>query len=437
MPTRQEGHPPSSRAIALDLLEAVWQRGRPLDEAIAGHRGLDKLTPRDRAFVRALIGTCLRRQGQIDALIDARMERPLKPSKARVRAILRLGVAQVCFLAVPPHAAVSTTVALALGQGERPFRGLINAVLRRLTESGESLVAVQDAARLNTPDWLWRSWSAAYGEAAARQSAEVQLRDPPLDLSLRQGEDPELWALRLDARVLPGGALRLAPGTGEVGRLPGYREGAWWVQDFAAGLPVRLFGALAGKTVLDLCAAPGGKTAQLAAAGAEVIALDLSESRLERLRGNLERLGLSAATLVADAAAWRPPSPVEALLLDAPCTATGTLRRHPDIARLRRPQDVSALTEVQDELLRSAAEMLAPGGTLVYAVCSLQPEEGPERIARLLDEAPGLARVPLQSEELYGLAELVTPEGDLRSLPCHLAELGGMDGFYACRLRRR
>ena len=437
MPTRQDPHPSSSRAVALDLLEAVWQRGRPLDEAIAAHRGLDALASRDRAFVRALVGTCLRRQGQIDALIDARMERPLKPSKARVRAILRLGVAQVCFLAVPAHAAVSTTVALALGQGERPFRGLINALLRRLTESGEALVAAQDAPRLNTPDWLWRSWTEAYGEAAARQSAEVQLRDPPLDLSLRQGEDPELWAMRLDARVLPGGALRLASGAGEVGRLPGYGEGAWWVQDFAAGLPVRLFGALADKTVLDLCAAPGGKTAQLADAGAEVVALDLSESRLERLRGNLARLGLSAATAVANAATWRPPVPAEAILLDAPCSATGTLRRHPDIARLRRPQDVTALTEVQDELLRGAADMLAPGGTLVYSVCSLQPEEGPERIARLLEEVPELARQPLRAEKVHGLAELVTAEGDLRSLPCHLAELGGMDGFYACRLRRR
>ena len=435
MPSRNA--PRSSRAVALDLLEAVWQRGRPLDEAIAGHRGLDALAPRDRAFVRALAGTCLRRQGQIDALIDARLERPLKASKARVRSILRLGVAQVCFLSVPAHAAVSTTVALAQGQGERPFRGLINAVLRRLAETGAALAAEQDAARLNTPDWLWQSWSAAYGEAAARRGAEVQLGDPPLDLTLRRGEDPEAWAARLDARVLPGGALRLAPGAGEVGRLPGYGEGAWWVQDFAAGLPVRLFGNLAGKTVLDLCAAPGGKTAQLAAAGAEVIALDLSESRLERLRGNLKRLGLVAATVVADAATWRPPQPAAAILLDAPCTATGILRRHPDIARLRRPQDVAALTEVQDELLRAAAAMLAPGGTLVYAVCSLQPEEGPVRIDRLLEEVPELARQPLRAEEIHGLSELVTPDGDLRSLPCHLAEPGGMDGFYACRLQRR
>ncbi|MCG8596667.1 MAG: methyltransferase domain-containing protein [Kiloniellales bacterium] len=435
MPSRNA--PQSSRAVALDLLEAVWQRGRPLEEAIAGHRGLDALAPRDRAFVRALAGTCLRRQGQIDALIDARLERPLKASKARVRSILRLGVAQVCFLSVPAHAAVSTTVALAQGQGERPFRGLINAVLRRLAETGAALAAEQDAARLNTPDWLWQSWSAAYGEAAARRCAEVQLGDPPLDLTLRRGEDPEAWAGRLDARVLPGRALRLAPGAGEVGRLPGYGEGAWWVQDFAAGLPVRLFGNLAGKTVLDLCAAPGGKTAQLAAAGAEVIALDLSESRLERLRGNLKRLGLVAATVVADAATWRPPQPAAAILLDAPCTATGTLRRHPDIARLRRPQDVAALTEVQDELLRAAAAMLAPGGTLVYAVCSLQPEEGPVRIDHLLEEVPELARQPLRAEEIHGLPELVTPDGDLRSLPCHLAELGGMDGFYACRLQRR
>ena len=422
--------------MALGLLESVWQKGRPLDEAIAADRGFAALAPRDRGLVRALVGTCLRRQGQIDALIDARLERPLKASRHRVRAILRLGVAQLCFLKVPAHAAVSTTVELAQGNNERPFRGLINAVLRRLAESGAAALAAQDAARLNTPDWLWHSWSAAFGEATARAIAAAQLQDPPLDLSLKLGEDPNAWAKELDASVLPGGSLRLAPGAGEVTRLAGYEAGAWWVQDLAASLPARLFGELSGQGVIDLCAAPGGKTAQLAAAGAEVTALDLSEGRLRRLKENLARLGLTAKTIAADATSWRSASPARAILLDAPCSATGTLRRHPDIARLRRPQDVAALTEVQDELLRAGAGMLAPGGTLVYAVCSLQKEEGPERVGALLADRPDLRRQPLVPEEVFGLSELLTPKGDLRSLPCHLAEAGGMDGFYACRLLR-
>ena len=437
MSAKTESKTGDSRRVALGLLEAVWQKGRPLDEAIAADRRLAALPPRERAFVRALAATCLRRQGQIDALIDTRLDKPLKPALARVRAILRLGAAQACFLKVPPHAAVSTAVELARGRSERPFRGLINAVLRRIAEGGAAELAAQDAGRLNTPDWLWESWCAAYGAATAARIAAAQLADPPLDLSLQPGEDAEAWAAKLDARVLPGGSLRLAPGTGDVARLPGYGEGAWWVQDLAAALPARLLGAVAGRRVIELCAAPGGKTAQLAAAGAEVIALDQSEARLKRLTQNLQRLKLSAATVAADAAAWQPPEPADLVLLDAPCSATGTLRRHPDIARLRRPHDVAALTALQDRLLRAAAGMLAPGGTLVYAVCSLQPEEGPGRVDTLLRKVPELERVPVTADEFFGLTELVTPEGDLRSLPCHLEELGGLDGFYACRLRRR
>ena len=315
------------------------------------------------------------------------------------------------------------------------YKGLVNAVLRRLAREGQALAAGQDAARLNTPDWLWASWSAAYGAETTRAIAEAHLADPPLDLSVKR--DAEAWAERLGARVLPTGALRLPPGTGDVARLPGYDDGAWWVQDAAAALPARLLGEVAGRRVLDLCAAPGGKTAQLAAAGAEVTAVERSEARLGRLRDNLARLGLAAATVTADAAEWRPPAPAEAVLLDAPCSATGTLRRHPDIAHLKGPEQLSALTALQDRLLAAALGMVAPGGLLVYAVCSLQPEEGPQRIAALLSGGAPAARIPVEPGELDGLEELVTPEGDLRTLPCQLAEAGGMDGFYTCRLRRR
>ncbi len=427
--------PESPRHVALRLLGAVLRDGRPLDEALAGDKHIAALSARDRAFARLLVATTLRRLGQIDGLIAHCLDRPLKARAAQVRDVLRLGVCQLVFLGTPAHAAVSTSVALARGLRPGGYTGLVNAVLRRLAREGAVLAERQDAARLDTPDWLWASWSAAYGEKTTRAIAEAHLADPPLDLSVKR--DASDWAERLGARLLPGGTLRLPPGAGEVARLPGYDGGAWWVQDAAAALPARLLGDLAGKAVLDLCAAPGGKTAQLAAAGAQVTAVDRSETRLARLSRNLERLGLAAATVTADAAAWRPPVPAAAVLLDAPCSATGTLRRHPDIAHLKGPEQLAALTGLQDRLLAAALDMVAPGGLLVYAVCSLQPEEGPERIAALLSGGAQAERVPVESRELYDLRELITAEGDLRTLPCHLAAAGGMDGFYACRLRRR
>ncbi len=428
------------RAVVLTILEAVLGRRRPLDDALAGNAALNALPARDRAFARLLSATWLRRLGQIDDLVDGCLERPLKPRLAGVRDLLRLGVTQLVFLGTPPHAAVSSTLALATMPRLVGHKGLINAVLRRIAREGADMLARQDAARLNTPGWLWRGWCAAYGEATARAIAEAHLKDPPLDLTRNAGPgdtaDLEAWAARLGARVLPTDTLRLAPGHGEVAKLPGYAEGAWWVQDTAAALPVRLLGPLAGKRVIDLCAAPGGKTAGLAAAGARVTAVDVSPARLARLEDNLARLRLKAETVAADATRWRPPEPAEAVLLDAPCSGTGTIRRHPDIPWLKRPEDLAALTGLQDRLLAAALDMVAPGGLVVFATCSLQPEEGPERVAALVAGGTAVERVPVRAEELFGLAELVTPEGDLRSLPCHLAEFGGMDGFYACRLRR-
>ena len=422
------------RAIALQLLEAVLRHGRPLDEALAEQRGLVALEARDRAFARTLVATALRRLGQIDALIARCLDRPLKARAAAVQDLLRLGACQLVFLGTPAHAAVSTSMTLAGGLRPGGYKGLVNAVLHRLAREGAALAEGQDAARLDTPDWLWESWSAAYGAETARAIAEAHLADPPLDLSVKR--DAAAWAERLGARLLPGGMLRLPPGAGDVSRLPGYDEGAWWVQDVAAALPARLLGPVAGQQVIDLCAAPGGKTAQLAAAGARVTAVDRSEARLARLSENLGRLGLAADAVAADATEWRPEAPADAVLLDAPCSATGTLRRHPDIAHLKRPDQIAALAALQDKLLAAALDMAKPGGLVVYAVCSLQPEEGPERIARLLAGGAPAARAPIGPAELHGLTELLAPEGDLRTLPCHLTEDGGMDGFYACRLRR-
>ncbi len=422
------------RAIALRLLGAVLRRGRPLDEALAEHKGLAALEARDRAFARILVATTLRRLGQIDALIASCLDRPLKARAAEAQDLLRLGACQLVFLGTPAHAAVSTSTTLAGGLRPGGYKGLVNAVLRRLAREGAALAAGQDAARLDTPDWLWQSWQAAYGAETARAVAEAHLADPPLDLSAKH--DAALWAERLGARLLPGGTLRLPPGAGEVSRLPGYDDGAWWVQDAAAALPARLLGDVAGKQVIDLCAAPGGKTAQLAAAGASVTAVERSEARLARLSENLARLGLSATAVTADAATWRPEAPADAVLLDAPCSATGTLRRHPDIAHLKGPDQIATLAALQDRLLAAALDMVKRGGSLVYAVCSLQPEEGPARIARLLAAGAPAARAPVEPAEVQGLSDLVTAEGDLRTLPCHLAGEGGMDGFYACRLRR-
>ena len=427
-----------ARKTALALLRAVLEEGRPLDEALTRNPHMAKLEVRDRAFARLLLVTALRRLGQIDAVIDACLDRPIRPKDVMLRHILRLGAVQLLFLDTPPHAAVNTSLDLAKGPRLAGQRGLLNAVLRRLSREGKAMVAAQDAARLNTPDWLWDSWTAAYGEDTARAIAEAQLGEPPLDLSCKT--DPEGWAEKLGAEVLPGGSLRLAAGQGDVTRLPGYGEGAWWVQDAAAALPARLLGDVSGKTVIDLCAAPGGKTAQLAAAGAEAIAVERSPERLARLQENLQRLQLGAATVTADAATWEPPAPADAVLLDAPCSATGTLRRHPDIAYLKDSTQIAGLTAAQDKLLAHAVGMVKPGGLLVYAVCSLQPEEGPQRIHALLSSDDRVERLPLTAEDLPGMAEMITPEGDLRSLPCHLANPGtlggGLDGFYACRLRR-
>jgi 16S rRNA (cytosine967-C5)-methyltransferase len=429
-----------ARAAALDLLGEVLERRTPLDTALRRHETLAALASRDRAFARTLVATCLRRLGQLDVVLAHTLQRPLKPRLETLRQVLRLGLCQILFLETPPHAAVDTSVRLAAAAGFAGHRGLVNAVLRRVDRELRPLIAAQEASgeagRRNTPDWLWDALSAAYGEATTQAIAHAHLAEPPLDLTLKDPAAAADWAARLDARVLPTGGLRLPSGHGDIAKLAGYSEGAWWVQDLAASLPVRLVRDPAGKTVADLCAAPGGKTAQLAALGAEVIAVDRDAGRLKRVRENLARLGLTAAAVEADATRWRPPAPLAAVLLDAPCTATGTLRRHPDIAWLKSPKQLASLIALQDQLLAAAGNMLAPGGRLVYATCSLLPEEGPARIAALLERGVPLERDPVAAEEVAGLGELVTADGDLRSLPSQLPELGGLDGFYVCRLRR-
>jgi 16S rRNA (cytosine967-C5)-methyltransferase len=424
----------TARNVALDLIGAVLRRKRPLDEAIEENPAMHRLPGRDRAFARLLVATVLRRLGQIDALIADCLNMPLAPRAMPVKDILRLGVAQLLFLRTPPHAAVATSVDIAQSRGFLSHKGLVNAVLRRLSIEGPERINEQDAPRLNTPDWLWRSWSRTYGEAAARAIATAHLKEAPLDLTLR--DDVEIWSARLEGVLLPTGTLRRAAG-GVLATLPGYAEGAWWVQDAAAALPARLFGNLAGREVIDLCAAPGGKTAQLATAGARVTAVDRSSRRLERLVANLERLDLPAEAVGADALTWRPRHPAEAVLLDAPCSTTGAIRRHPDVPHLKLPEDVARLSVVQENLLSAAIDMLQPGGTLIYCTCSLEPQEGVERIKALLDAGAPVERREIEPDEIGAQPEWITLEGDLRTLPCHFGEYDGIDGFFCARLVKR
>jgi 16S rRNA (cytosine967-C5)-methyltransferase len=423
----------SARGSALALLEAVLVRRVPLDQALAESKAMAALEPRDRGFTRLLTATGLRRLGQIDAVLAQLMAKPLPERAGVVRDILRLGAAQLLFLETPPHAAVATSVELTEAAGHPALKGLVNAVLRRLSREGKDMLARQDAARLNTPGWLWASWTKSYGEDIARQIAQAHLKEAPLDLSVKA--DPEAWAKKLEAEILPTGSLRRASG-GAIEDLPGYREGAWWVQDAAAALPARLLGNVAGKSVADLCAAPGGKTAQLAALGARVFAVDRSSERLKRVRENLARLGLEAECVAADASIWKPASPLRFVLLDAPCTATGAIRRNPDVPYLKSPDDVKRMAELQDRLLAHAVSILAPGGVLVYCTCSLEQDEGPARIEKLLAQGSPVSRRPIAAFEIGGWSQCLSPLGDLRTLPCQLADAGGLDGFYAARLAR-
>ena len=426
--------PLASRQAAVEILVACLDKGQPLDEALARHAGFAGLDPRDRAFVRLLLATTLRRLGEIDVVLAALIERPLEGPNAAGRQVLRLGAAQLLFLGTAPHAAVDTSVRLIEDAHLPHLKGLANAVLRRISREGATILGDRDPARLNTPQWLWQSWAETYGEEATRAIAAAHLIEAPLDLTPRSNTD--FWAGQLEAEVLPTGTLRRTGG-GHIAELAGFAEGAWWVQDAAATLPVRLLGDIAGKRVADLCAAPGGKTAQLAAAGALVTAVDRSAKRLQRLTGNLTRLGLSAATVAADAATWRPSTPADAALVDAPCSATGTIRRHPDIPRLKGPDDVTAMAALQARLLTAAIDMVRPGGILVYCVCSLQPEEGPAVVRKVLESGVPVEPVPIAAAEIGGLDELLDRGGRLRTLPCHLPGAGGLDGFFIARLRRQ
>jgi 16S rRNA (cytosine967-C5)-methyltransferase len=434
----------AARRIAADILDGVLHKHRTLDDQLDGaaaHPALKTLPDRDRALMRRLVATILRRLGTLGHVLSKLLDRGVPTDAPRAQSALLIGAAQILWMEVPDHAAVDLSVRLV--QSDRraaKYAGLVNAVLRRCAREGQGLIEEVKSQVLDIPPWLLARWSAHYGEATAREMALALGHEPSLDITVKS--EAAQWANRLHGELLPIGTVRTLL-QGSVTMLPGFAEGQWWVQDAAAALPARLFGDIAGKSIVDLCAAPGGKTAQLAHAGARVVAVDRSPARMARLRDNLTRLGLAADTVVADAVDWQGTEPggFDGVLLDAPCSSTGTIRRHPDIAWLRQEADIAALTALQKRLLQKAASLLKPGGMLIYCTCSLEPEEGIEPIAALLAGDPSLHRLPIAASEVAGLSEIVTPEGDLRTLPCHLPhvdpQFGGLDGFYVARLTKR
>jgi 16S rRNA (cytosine967-C5)-methyltransferase len=416
-----------AREAALNLIEAALSRRGGIDEA-ASANGFRFLEPRERAFARALAMAVLRHLGPIDRALSARLQ---KAPPDRVMHLLRLGAAQAFHLDVPAFAAVATSVELAgAHKTSRPFKGLVNAVLRGLLRDGEPA----DDPSLLAPPWLYSRWVAAFGDATAREIAGQIALEPATDLSLKPAADVSVLAEALEAEILDGGSLRLRR-KGDVAGWPGFEDGTWWVQDAAAAIPARLLGVEPGDKVLDLCAAPGGKTLQLAAAGADVVALDRSAARLKRLEENLIRTGLAAETVVADAAVWDDARTFDAILLDAPCSATGTFRRHPDVLWAARPGDVASLAAVQARILDAAADRLKSGASLVYCVCSLEPEEGEAQVEAFLTRRPDMALDPIAAGEGGAPAASLTARGTLRLLP-HQRD-GGQDGFFAARFKKR
>jgi 16S rRNA (cytosine967-C5)-methyltransferase len=438
-------HPPgfASRVAAAHLLDAVLRRNRPLDEQLDDRHpnpSLRQLSERDRAFARRIAATVLRRLGTLRRLIGDLLERGLPKGGTQVENALLIGAAQLLFLEVPRHAAVDLSVRLVQGDARNArYAGLVNAVMRRIAQEGAELLTGYERLHLDTPEWLFARWAKAYGEDKAHAIALAHRLEPPLDITVKS--DPDGWAERLGGRRMPTGSVRLAS-PGQITALPGYADGEWWVQDAAAAVPARLFSDLRGRTVADLCAAPGGKTAQLISAGAFVTAVDQSESRMARLRENLSRLRLEAGTAVADAADWKPVAPeaFDAVLIDAPCTSTGTIRRHPDISWRKSPDDIVALSALQRRLLSHAIDLTRSGGTVVYCTCSLEPEEGEDIVSATLEQDGRVRRKPVTVAEFPALTEFITPHGELRTLPCHWPDpdfrMYGLDGFFAARLER-
>ncbi len=431
----------AARVAAAAIVCDIVQGGHTLDDRFAGEASpsrLSGLDERDRGLVRSIAAAALRRLGTIRLALSQLVEKGLPRNCGALEWILVAGAAQILFLDIPDHAAVDLAVRAArLDAKSAAFANLVNGVLRNLIRRREEFLELSDPLEDDTPHWLAARWRRIYGEERAHLIASAHRDEPTLDVTVKS--DAEAWAEKLGGRVLPTGSVRLASHA-PIPELPGYAEGEWWVQDAAAALPARLLAVKPGERVLDLCAAPGGKTAQLAAAGAQVTALDRSAERLKTLSANLTRLQLEATIAVGDAAQFKG-EPFDAILVDAPCSATGTARRCPDVPWIKKPGDLASLAKVQERILDHALTLLKPGGRLVYCTCSLEPEEGEAQIAALLRRNPDVVREGIDPLALGLPAEAVTAEGELRLLPFLLPDPDprqrGLDGFFAALLKRQ
>ena len=426
---------------AAKLLAAVIDRKTPLDgmlDATGGNPAYMALSEADRGLVRAILNTALRHLPRIDAMLASLVSTPLPDGARALHHVLTVAAAQILYLDIPDHSAVD----LAVEQANRDprnkrFAGLVNAVLRRLVrDKAELLDSVASVSPV--PEWFMKRLAKAYGAERAATIAETQLIPAAIDLTVKS--DREGWAARLGGLVLPTGSVRLAAFDGSVSALEGYEDGEWWVQDAAAAIPARLLGDLTGKRIADLCAAPGGKTAQLALAGADVTAVEQSKSRLKRLETNLARLKLSATSLAENLLDLQPSELYDGVLLDAPCSSTGTTRRHPDVLWTKGPDDIEKLAALQEKLLRHALTLVRSGGRIVFCNCSLDPLEGEELIARVLGDTPGLARIAVSPADWPGLEIAINQKGEVRTTPDMMPVADGfspgMDGFFAAVLEK-
>lgn len=420
---------------AVKIIAAVIDKKTSLDgmlDAEHGNPSYRSLSLADRALVRAIINSALRHLPRIEAAISMMLDGPLPQGARSLHHVLVVAVAQMLYLDVPDHSAVD----LAVEQAHRDPRNkrfvkLVNAVLRRLGREKEAVMEAIEVIPV-LPQWFQDRLVAAYGEDVAARIAQSQLVPSAIDLTVKS--DPEGWAKKLNGTVLPNGSVRLGSFEGQVSALEGFAEGEWWVQDFSASMPVRLMGDIKGKRVADLCAAPGGKTAQLVLAGAIVTALDQSGNRLKRLTENLSRLGFAAETVEENMLKFQPDELFDAVLLDAPCSSTGTLRKHPDVSWTKDEKDIAKLANLQEQMLRHAVGLVKPGGLVVFSNCSLDPSEGEAMVARVLESDSGVERVAVVPEALPGMEIAISSHGDLRTTP---DMFGGVDGFYAAVLRRR
>lgn len=431
-----------ARAAAAKILAAVVDRKVSLDGMLDGQNGnpaYRALSDQDRSLVRAMLNATLRHLPRIDTALSRMLDTPLPEGARALHHVLAIGAAQILYLDIPDHSAVDLAVEQANADPRnRRFAGLVNAVLRRFGRQKQQILE-RSSEMPAMPAWFFDRLCGVYGAEEAARIAEAQLSPAAIDITVKN--DPEGWAKVLDGVVLPTGSVRLKPFDQPIPSLPGFGDGEWWVQDAAATLPARMFGNIKGLRVADLCAAPGGKTAQLAQAGAVVTALDQSGSRLKRLQFNLERLKLQATLVEANMLEYRPDKPFDAVLLDAPCSSTGTTRRHPDVLWTKDDQDIEKLAALQSRMLRHACDLVRPGGIVVFSNCSLDPREGEDMVAALLAERPDLERVPVEQASWPGLEHAISADGAFRTTPAMLTELdgvaGGLDGFYAVALRRR